>query len=141
MLGSFRTPPVTSRRETNWLLHWLWAHSGKALEAPRCLGVRRRLGGCWHKTEKGNRAVRPCPGGAAHARGGEKLGLKQRGSEAPAILFNGALLVQVRRSVCNQGGRHSGTGCRKNGELETRGKWELPGAFRGACSQGWRTAA
>ena len=59
---------------------------------------------------------------------GEKLGLRQRGSEAPAILFNGARSWGRCGAVCatKVGGTPAGTGCRKNGELETRGKWELP---------------
>ena len=77
VLGSFRTPPVTSRRETNWLLHWLWAHSGKALEAPRCLGVRRRLGGsCSPVGTKPRKATERCgrARAAPHTREGGKTG-------------------------------------------------------------------
>ena len=76
VLGSFRTPPVTSRRETNWLLHWLGAQR-QGPGGAAVFGCKAAAGGqlptCCHKTEK---ATERCgrARGARHTREGGKTG-------------------------------------------------------------------
>ena len=94
-------------------------------------GCKAAAGGqlltCWHKTEKGNRAVRPCPGGAAHARGGrEKNWCLDCAGPRLRLSYSTARAPGAGAAQCVQPRWDAGTGCRKNGELETRGKWELP---------------
>ena len=94
-------------------------------------GCKAAAGGqlltCWHKTEKGNRAVRPCPGGAAHARGGRgKNWCLDCAGPRLRLSYSTARAPGAGAAQCVQPRWDAGTGCRKNGELETRGKWELP---------------